>query len=95
MSSAERKHSWPWAEVSGDTTPYGFQHLLRRARWDPEAVRDELRTDVIQQLSDPNGVLVIAEPGVLKKGQHSAGVARQDSGTAGRIENGQIGVFVG
>lgn len=95
LSPAERKNSWQLAEVSGDTTPYAFQHLLRRALWDPEAVRDELRTYVIQHLGDPNGVLVIDETGFLKKGQHSAGVARQYSGTAGKVENCQIGVFLG
>jgi SRSO17 transposase len=95
LSPAERKNSWQLAEVSGDTTPYAFQHLLRRALWDPEAVRDELRTYVIQHLADAKGVLVIDETGFLKKGQHSAGVARQYSGTAGRIENCQIGVFLG
>jgi SRSO17 transposase len=95
LSPAERKNSWQLAEVSGDATPYAFQHLLRRALWDPEAVRDELRTYVIQHLGDPNGVLVIDETGFLKKGQHSAGVARQYSGTAGKVENCQIGVFLG
>src|SRR5918996_5912332 len=95
LSPAERKNSWQLAEVSGDATPYGFQHLLRRALWDPDAVRDELCTYVIQHLGDPNGVLVIDETSFLKKGQHSAGVARQYSATAGRIENCQIGVFLG
>jgi hypothetical protein len=82
LSPAERKYSWQLVEVSGDATPYAFQHLLRRARWDPEAVRDELRRDVLQHLGDPEVVLVIAETGVLNKGRHSAGVARQYSGTA-------------
>jgi SRSO17 transposase len=77
LSPAERKNSWQLAEVSGDTTPYAFQHRRRRALWDPEAVR------------------VIDETGFLKKGRHSAGVARQYSGTAGRMENCQIGVFLG
>jgi SRSO17 transposase len=95
LSPAERKNSWQLAEVSGDATPYAFQHLLRRALWDPEAVRDELRRYIIQPLGDPEAVLVIDETGFLKKGRHSAGVARQYSGTAGRIENCQIGVFVG
>lgn len=95
LSPAERKNSWQLAEVSGDTTPYAFQHLLRRALWDPEAVRDELRRYVIQHLGDPAAVLVLDETGFLKKGRHSAGVARQYSGTAGRIENCQIGVFLG
>ena len=95
LSPAERKNSWQLAEVSGDATPYGVQHLLRRALWDPDAVRDELRRYLIQQLGDPEAVLVIDETGFLKKGRHSAGVARQYSGTAGRIENCQIGVFLG
>lgn len=95
LSPAERKNSWQLAEVSGDATPDGLQHLLRRALWDPEAVRDELRRYVVQHLGDAAAVLVIDETGFLKKGRHSAGVARQYSGTAGRIENCQIGVFVG
>jgi SRSO17 transposase len=95
LSPAERKNSWQLAEVSGDTTPYAFQHLLRRALWDPDAVRDELRRYVLQHLGDSEAVLVIDETGFLKKGRHSAGVARQYSGTAGRIENCQIGVFLG
>src|SRR5918994_5068913 len=94
LSPAERKNSWQLAEMSGDPTPYGFQHLLRRALWDPEAVRDELRHYVVEHLGDPDAVLVIDETGFLKKGRHSAGVARQYSGTAGRIENCQIGVFL-
>jgi SRSO17 transposase len=94
LSPAERKNSWQLAEVSGDATPYAFQHLLRRALWDPEAVRDELRRYVVEHLRDPDAVLVIDETGFLKKGRHSAGVARQYSGTAGRIENCQIGVFL-
>src|SRR5262245_4394785 len=95
LSPAERKNSWQLAEVNGDATPYGFQHLLRRALWDPNAVRDELRTYVIQHLGDSNGELVIDETNFLKKGQHSAGVARQNSATARRIENCQVGVFLG
>jgi SRSO17 transposase len=95
LSPAERKNSWPLAEASGNATPYGFQHVLGRARWDPDAVRDELRRYVVPQLGDADAVLVIDETGFLKKGPHSAGVARQYSGTAGRIENCQIGVFLG
>jgi SRSO17 transposase len=94
LSPAERKNSWQLAEVSGDATPYGLQHVLRRARWDADAVRNALRTSGIEHLGDPKAVLVIDETGFLKKGRHSAGVARQDSGTAGRIENCQIGVFL-
>jgi SRSO17 transposase len=94
LNPAERKNSWQVAEVIGDATPYGLQHLLRRALWEPDAVRHELRTYVIEHLGAVNAVLVIDETGFLKKGRHSAGVARQYSGTAGRIENCQIGVFV-
>ena len=94
LSEAERKNSWQVAEVCGEATPYGFQYLLSRADWDADAVRDELRFYVIQHLGDPNGVLVLDETGFLKKGVHSAGVARQYSGTAGKVENCQIGVFL-
>jgi SRSO17 transposase len=94
LSPIERKNSWQLAEVSGETTPYGFQHLLRRADWHADAVCGELRTYIVQHLGDSRAVLVIDETGFLKKGQHSAGVARQYSGTAGRIENCQIGVFL-
>jgi SRSO17 transposase len=82
------------AAVCGEPTPYGFQYLLSRADWDADAVRDELRTYSMQHLGDPGGVLVLDETGFLKKGQHSAGVARQYSGTAGKVDNCQIGVFL-
>jgi SRSO17 transposase len=95
LSPVERKNGWQLAEVNGDATPYGVQHLLGRAIWDAEAVRDELRAYLVEQISDPQAVLVLDETGFLKKGQQSAGVARQYSGTAGRVENGQIGVFLG
>jgi SRSO17 transposase len=95
LSEAERKNSWQVAEACGDPNPYGFQYLLNRADWDADAVRDELRTYVIQHLEDPNGVLVLDETGFVKKGRHSAGVARQYTGTVGKVENCQIGVFVG
>src|SRR5262247_3966475 len=94
LSEAERKNSWQVAEVCGETTPYGFQYLLSRADWDANAVRDELYTYSVQHLGDPHGVLVLDETGFLKKGEHSAGVARQYSGTAGKVENCQIGVFL-
>src|SRR5215212_3678952 len=94
LSPAERKNSWQLAEISGDPNPYGFQHLLGRADWNPDALRDRLRTYVTDYLADPGAVGVIDETGFLKKGRHSAGVARQYSGTAGRIENCQIGVFL-
>ena len=95
LSEAERKNSWQVAEACGEPTPYGFQYLLNRADWDADAVRDDLRTYVIQHLEDPNGVLVLDETGFVKKGRHSAGVARQYTGTVGKVENCQIGVFLG
>jgi SRSO17 transposase len=73
LSSAERKNSWQLAEVTGDATPYGFQHWLRRALWDPDAVRDELRRYIIQHLGEPDAVLVLDETGLVKKGRHSVG----------------------
>jgi SRSO17 transposase len=94
LSPAERKNSWQLAEISGAANPYGFQHLLGRADWHPDALRDCLRTYITDYLMDNEAVGVIDETGFLKKGQHSAGVARQYSGTAGRIENSQIGVFL-
>ena len=94
LSAAERKNGWQLAEQAGDTTPDGMQRLLNYARWDAEAVRDDLQGYVVEHLGDPGGVLVIDETGFLKKGTKSAGVKRQYSGTAGRIENCQIGVFV-
>jgi SRSO17 transposase len=94
LSPVERKNGWQLAEVNGDATPYGVQHLLGRAQWDADALRDDLRPYVVEHLRDPQAVLVVDETGFLKKGQHSAGVARQYSGTAGRVENCQIGVFL-
>jgi SRSO17 transposase len=94
LSPAERKNSWQLAELSGAPNPYGFQHLLGRADWDAEVLRDRLRAYVTAYLHAPDAVGVIDETGFLKKGTHSAGVARQYSGTAGRIENCQIGVFL-
>lgn len=94
LSPVERKNTWQLAEAMGEATPYAFQNLLGRGRWDADAVRDDLRNYVREHLGDPSGVLVIDETGFLKKGEHSAGVQRQYSGTAGRIENCQVGVFL-
>jgi SRSO17 transposase len=93
-SPVERKNGWQLAGQAGDTAPYGVQHLLGRAQWDADAVRDDLQTYVVQHLADPEAVLILDETGFLKKGVKSAGIARQYSGTAGRIENCQIGVFL-
>jgi SRSO17 transposase len=94
LSPAERKNSWQLAEITGDPNPYGFQHLLGRADWDPNVLRDRLPTYVCGYLADNDAVGVIDQTGFLKKGRQSAGVARQYSGTAGKIENCQIGVFL-
>lgn len=94
LSPAERKNSWQLAEICGDANPYAFQHLLGRAVWDAEDVRDRLRTYITDYLASPDAVGVIDESGFLKKGDQSAGVARQYSGTAGKVENCQIGVFL-
>jgi SRSO17 transposase len=94
LSGAERKNSWTIAEQAGDLTPDGMQRLLNFYSWDADAVRDDLRGYVLDQLGDPSGVMVADETGFLKKGTKSAGVQRQYSGTAGRIENCQLGVFL-
>ena len=94
LSSAQRKNSWQLAEIMGDSTPYAFQHLLGRADWNPDALRDLLHTYVTDYLEAPDAICVIDETGFLKKGTHSAGVQRQYSGTAGRIDNCQVGVFL-
>jgi SRSO17 transposase len=95
LSTTERKNGWQLAEHLGDPTPDGVQHLLARADWDADAVRDDLTAYVAEHLGGPAGVLVVDETGFLKKGAKSCGVARQYSGTAGRIENCQVGVFLG
>jgi SRSO17 transposase len=94
LSGAERKNSWTIAEQAGDLIPDGMQRLLNFYSWDADAVRDDLRGYVLAALGDPSGVLVADETGFLKKGTKSAGVQRQYSGTAGRIENCQLGVFL-
>ena len=94
LSPVERKNGWQLAEQAGDATPDGVQRLLYSYRWDADLVRDDLRSYVSEHLGDTYGVLVVDETGFLKKGDESAGVQRQYSGTAGRIENCQIGVFL-
>src|SRR5918912_4086992 len=95
LAPLERKNGWQLAEAVGDATPDGVQDFLARMRWDAEAVRDDLRAYVAEHLGDPEAVLVLDETGFLKKGDKSAGVQRQYSGTAGRVENCQVGVFLG
>lgn len=94
LSCVERKNGWQLAEAAEHATPYSLQHLLDRAPWDADAVRDDVIEYISQKLGDANGVLVVDETGFLKKGIHSAGVQRQYSGTAGRIENCQVSVFM-
>jgi SRSO17 transposase len=95
LSDLGRKNGWTLAERSGAVSPDGMQRLLRKAGWDADGVRDDVRGWVFAQLGDPvSGVLVVDETGFLKKGTRSAGVQRQYSGTAGRIENCQLGVFL-
>ncbi|WP_439650308.1 IS701 family transposase [Glycomyces amatae] len=94
LAPVERKNSWQLAEAAGDADPWRVQHFLGRAKWDADALRDRLRSYVAANLAGPDGVLVVDETGFVKKGRRSAGVQRQYSGTAGRVENSQLGVFL-
>jgi SRSO17 transposase len=94
LADLPRKNCWTIAEHAGDPAPGGMQHFLARARWDADAVRDDLRGYVIEHLGDPRGVLVVDETGDIKKGTATAGVQRQYTGTAGRTENAQVAVYL-
>jgi SRSO17 transposase len=94
LSPIERKNGWQLAEEAGESTPYAMQYLLDRAVWESDQVRDELQAYVRSLIGHADGVYVIDETGFLKKGKKSVGVQRQYSGTAGRVENCQIGVFL-
>ena len=94
LSPVERKNGWQLAEEAGEVSPDGMQRLLNTAHWDADAVRDDLVVYVREHLGEPGAILVIDETGFLKKGTQSVGVQRQYSGTAGRRENCQMGVFV-
>jgi SRSO17 transposase len=94
IGGVERKNGWQLAEYAGDAAPWRMQALLGRTLWDQEKARDICRDFVIERLGDPSGVLILDETGFVKKGSHSVGVARQYSGTAGRVETCQIGVFL-
>jgi SRSO17 transposase len=94
LGASKRKNGWQLAEYAQEKTPDGMQRLLATAAWDADAIRDDLRSYVLEHLSDPEAILVLDETGFLKKGSKSVGVKRQYSGTAGRIENCQIGVFL-
>jgi SRSO17 transposase len=94
VGNVGRKNGWQLAEHAGEATPDGMQRLLATADWDPDLVRDDLGTYVVEHLGDPGGVLVVDETGFLKKGTTSVGVQRQYSGTAGKVDNCQLGVFL-
>jgi SRSO17 transposase len=94
LSQVERKHSWWLAEQAGEVTPDGMQRLLNGSGWDAGGVRDDLRDYVVERLGDPDAVLVLDETGFVKKGNRSAGVQRQHTGTAGKQENCQVAVFL-
>jgi SRSO17 transposase len=95
LAELPRKNCWTIAEHAGDPSPDGMQHLLARAKWDTGGVRDDVRGYVIEHLGDPGAVLVIDETGDIKKGAATPGVQRQYTGTAGRIENAQVAVYLG
>jgi SRSO17 transposase len=95
LSPIERKNGWQLAEIAGDRMPDGMQDFLARVHWDADLVCDDLRACVVDHLGHAQAVLALDETGFLKKGDKSCGVQRQYSGTAGRIENCQIGVFLG
>jgi SRSO17 transposase len=94
LADLPRKNCWTIAEHAGDADPHGMQHLLGRARWDTDGARDDLRDYVTTHLGDGDAVLVVDETGDLKKGSHTVGVQRQYTGTAGRIENAQVAVYL-
>ncbi|MGH8883553.1 MAG: IS701 family transposase, partial [Stackebrandtia sp.] len=94
LSPVERKNCWGLAEHAGHGGPQGMQRLLRTAVWDADGLRDDVRSYVVDHLGHPDGVLIPDETGFLKKGVCSVGVQRQYSGTAGRIENSQVAVFL-
>ncbi len=94
VAGLERKNGWTLTEWADQVSPDGMQRLLRWADWDVDGVRDDVRAYVVEQLGDEDGVLIADDTGFLKKGTRSAGVQRQYSGTAGRTENFQVGVFL-
>lgn len=94
LSRTERKNCRQPGEQAGHDRPGPMQRLLRPARWDADEVRDDVRADAFERLGTDDGVLTVDETGFLKKGRSSAGVQRQCTGTAGRIENSQVGVFL-
>lgn len=94
LSELPRKNCWTIAEHAGDANPDGMQHLLSRAAWGADAVRDDVRAIAVEHLGTQDAMLVVDETGDVKKGAHTVGVQRQYTGTAGRVENAQVGVFL-
>ena len=94
VAELPRKNCWTLAEHAGDASPAGMQHLLSRASWDADAIRDDLRDYVTEHLGGAGAVLVVDETGDLKKGTGTVGVQRQYTGTAGRVENSQVAVLL-
>lgn len=94
MSDLPRKNCWTLAERAGHESPDGLQHLLARASWDHDGVRDDIHGYVIEHLGDPDAVLVVDETGDVKKGASTVGVQCQYTGTAGRVENSQVAVHL-
>jgi len=94
MSSVPRKNSWQVAEVVGDRIPDAMQRLLYRSKWHANVARDRLRQFVVEVFGEEDAIGVVDESGFIKKGEHSVGVKRQYSGTAGKVENCQIGTFL-
>jgi SRSO17 transposase len=94
LAELPRKNCWSISEHAGDRTPDGMQHLLRGAVWDADAVRDDVCDYVTEHLGDPEAVLVVDETGDLKKGTATVGVARQYTGTAGKVDNAQVAVYL-
>ncbi|WP_445517383.1 IS701 family transposase [Streptomyces sp. NEAU-174] len=94
LSDLPRKNCWTIAEWAGETSPHSMQHLLCRAVWDADGVRDDVREYVVEHLHDEAAVLVVDETGDVKKGTRTVGVQRQYTGTAGRIENSQVAVYL-
>ncbi len=94
LADLPRKNCWTIAEHAGQATPDGLQHLLAGAVWDEHAVRDDIRDYLLEHLADPAAVLVVDETGDLKKGTHTVGVQRQYTGTAGKVDNAQVAVYL-
>jgi SRSO17 transposase len=94
LADLPRKNCWTIAEHAGQATPDGLQHLLSGAVWDHDAVRDDVRALLVEHLADPDAVLVVDETGDLKKGSRTVGVQRQYTGTAGKVDNAQVAVYL-